>query len=130
MMIEKIKEKGFLIFIAIGVVNTLNNWWISALCSLVLDANLSYAIGYAASLLIGFFLNCRLTFQEKPTLLRLGKYALSYMPNYLIQQGIVFVVVELLAWHKFIAYGAAAVIGMPVTYLILKVFAFAKEKRK
>lgn len=129
-MLDKFKDKGFLIFIVIGVVNTLNNWWISVLFSLLLDANPAYAIGYAASLVIGFFLNCRFTFQERPTLLKLGKYALSYIPNYLIQQGIVFVVVELLAWHTFIAYGVAAVIGMPVTYLILKVFAFAKEKRK
>ncbi len=129
-MLDQLKDRGFLIFVAIGVVNTLNNWWISALCSLALEPNLSYAIGYAASLLIGFFLNCRFTFRERPNLLRLGKYALSYIPNYLIQQGIVFVVVERLAWHRFIAYGAAAVIGMPVTYLILKVFAFAKEKRK
>ncbi len=129
-MFEKLKDKGFLIFIGIGAVNTLNTWWISVLSSLVLDANLAYAIGYAASLLIGFFLNCRLTFREKPTLLRLGKYAISYIPNYLIQQGIVFVVVERLGWHTYIAYGAAAVIGLPITYLILKVFAFAKEKRR
>ncbi len=128
-MLEKLKDKGFLIFIAIGVVNTCNNWWISALSSLMLDANLSYAIGYAASLIIGFFLNCRFTFKDRPTPLKLGKYALSYIPNYLIQQGIVFVAVWL-GWHKWIAYGAAAVIGMPITYLILKVFAFAREKRR
>lgn len=128
-MFEKLKDKGFLIFIGVGAVNTLNTWWISVLSSLVLDANPAYVIGYAASLLIGFFLNCRLTFREKPTLLRLGKYAISYIPNYLIQQVIVFAAVWL-GWHRFIAYGAAAVIGLPITYLILKVFAFAKEKRR
>ncbi len=129
-MLEQFKEKSFLVFIGIGILNTLNNWWISALISLLVNANIAYAIGYAAALLIGFWLNCRFTFKARPSWLRLGKYALSYIPNYLIQQVTVWIVLKGLAWHPFMAYAAAAVIGVPVTYLILKVFAFAKEKRK
>ena len=123
-------KKEVLIFLVIGAVNSLNNWIISGLLALIIDSRSAFGLGYLAALIIGYFLNARFTFKKKTSKESLGKYMLSYLPNYLIQQLSVYLIVTLLEWHHLIAYVISAVIGIPLTFILLKFFAFAKGEKR
>lgn len=132
--IKKIKETffsyNFIMFVVIGVINTLNSVWISYLLSLALDANLSFAAGYIISLGIAYILNSVFNFKQKLSFVRFIKFAISYIPNFIIQNVVVIIVYNILGIHKLIAYALAAVIGIPVTFIILKLFAFKSGDKK
>ncbi len=132
--IKKIKETffsyNFIMFVVIGVINTLNSVWISYLLSLALDANLSFAAGYIISLGIAYILNSVFNFKQKLSFVRFIKFAISYIPNFIIQNVVVIIVYNILGIHKLIAYALAAVIGIPVTFIILKLFAFKPGDKK
>ena len=132
--IKKIKgtffSYNFIMFVVIGVINTLNSVWISYLLSLALDANLSFAAGYIISLGIAYILNSVFNFKQKLSFVRFIKFAISYIPNFIIQNVVVIIVYNILGIHKLIAYALAAVIGIPVTFIILKLFAFKSGDKK
>ena len=117
-------------FVIIGVINTLNSVWISYLLSLIFDANLSFVIGYIISLGIAYILNSVFNFKTKLDFIRFIKFAVSYIPNFIIQNVVVIVVYNILGFNKLIAYALAAIIGIPVTFIILKVFAFKVGDKK
>lgn len=132
--IKKIKETffsyNFIMFVVIGVINTLNSVWISYLLSLVLDANLSFVVGYIISLGIAYILNSVFNFKQKLSFVRFIKFAISYIPNFIIQNVVVIIIYNIIGWHKLIAYALAAIIGIPVTFIILKLFAFKVGDKK
>ena len=103
-LINKIKEvffsKQFIMFVFIGVINTFN----------------------------GVILNSYVTFKEKLEFNKFIKFAVSYIPNFIIQNIVVFIVFNMMGLHKLIAYGLAAVIGVPITFVFMKFFAFKKNK--
>ena len=119
----------FFRFLVIGVVNTFNGvlfaWLYSDL--LHLQENVAFVAGYLTSLLINYVLNSLYTFHEKLAFSRLWKFAVSYVPNFLIQNACVFVFFNLLGWPNLAAYIIAAVIGVPLTFLMMKVFTFKKR---
>ena len=98
--IKKIKETffsyNFIMFVVIGVINTLNSVWISYLLSLALDANLSFAAGYIISLGIAYILNSVFNFKQKLSFVRFIKFAISYIPNFIIQNVVVIIVYNIL----------------------------------
>ena len=121
-------SRDFLVFLAIGAINTLNGTLFSYLYSLLFDANIAFILGYLSSLLIGYILNSIFTFKEKLSFIRLFKTAVSYIPNFLIQNLVVLLIYNVLGLHRLIAYALAALIGLPLTFLLMKFFAFAKPK--
>lgn len=131
-MLELIKslffKKDFILFVAIGGINTLTSILVSYLISGWFDPNLSYVIGYAVGFLVSYLLNSRFTFCEELSFVKLGKYALATVPNFLIQNGVVILCYNILGWHKLIAYVLAAAIGVPVTFLLQKFFTFQKGR--
>lgn len=88
---------------------------------------LSFAVGYLTTLLLSFFINCGFTFGAKPSFAKYIKYIVSYIPNFLIQCGSVLLLHNILGLWEVIAYLLAAIIGVPVTYLLMKVFTFKKQ---
>lgn len=112
---------------AIGVVNTANTAIFSHLFNMFLNKNLSGSFGYAVALVIGYFLNCLLVFKANPDFLNFLKYAISYIPNFLIYTVISLIAINLFGLETIIATALAAVIGVPVTFVILKIFAFNKK---
>ena len=128
--LDKIKnlflKKDFIIFVSIGVINTLTTIVLSALFADLLGVNVSYVVGYLAGFLVSYLLNSHFTFCEKLAWGKLAKYAIATVPNFLIQNGVVFVVYNLLGWHNIIASVLAAAIGVPVTFLLQKFFTFKK----
>lgn len=128
--IHKIKRlflnKEFIIFIIIGGINTINGVIFSYIYSSLLNENLAFIIGYISGLIISYLLNSYITFKEKLSFTKFIKFGVSYIPNFIIQNIVVVVAFNILDLHKLIAYSLAAIIGIPVTFILLKFFAFKK----
>jgi HAD superfamily phosphoserine phosphatase-like hydrolase len=129
--IKKLKaifySRDFLYFLAIGIINTVNGTIFAYLYSLIFNVNAAFMAGYLTSLTISYFLNSFITFRSSLTPLKYIKFCISYIPNFIIQNLAVILFYNLFGWHKLIAYLLAAIIGIPVTFLLMKFFAFKKK---
>ncbi len=127
---EKLKStflsKEFIVFVAVGVFCTLFNVVFSAIYRLFIPSTtLAFLPGYVTSNVVSYMLNSFITFKERLSFGRFMKYFVSYIPNFIIQTVIVFVFSLLFPeLHSIFAYIAAAIIGVPVTYVIMKIFTF------
>ncbi|WP_270566981.1 GtrA family protein, partial [Clostridium beijerinckii] len=65
--------------------------------------------------------------KEKLQLNKFIKFAISYIPNFIIQNIVVIIVFNLMGLNKLIAYLLAAIIGVPITFILMKFFAFSKK---
>lgn len=124
---EMFFRKEFVLFLIIGIVNTFNGTLFSFLFSYLYNANIAFIIGYLCGLIIAYLLNSYIVFHKTLSLSRFWRFAISYIPNFLIQNILVFFIYNQWHYDKMIAYVSAAVIGIPITFLLLKVFAFQKQ---
>ena len=121
-------SRSFLIFLLIGGINTFDCTILASfLIWTGIDGNLAFNIGYITSNIIAYWLNSMFLFPEPLRLARYGRFFLSYIPNYLIQNIIVFIVYNLLGLPSVVSFLLAAVIGLPVTFLLVKLFAFQRR---
>jgi len=118
-------SKQFIIFILIGIVNTFNGTIFSYLYSNFLIANIAFFPGYISGLLISYILNSFITFKENLNFRKLIKFIISSLPNFIIQY-IVVIICNNLGLHKLFTYMLAAIIGVPITFLLMKFFTFKK----
>lgn len=129
-LIEKLKKtffnKEFMLFIIIGVINTFNGVVFSFIYSSLLNENLAFVLGYISGLIVSYILNSYITFKEKLSFTKFIKFGVSYIPNFIIQNIVVLITFNIMGLHKLIAYCLAAIIGIPVTFILLKFFAFKK----
>lgn len=129
-IMDKIKKiflnKEFIFFIGIGLINTFNGVVFSFIYSSLLNENLAFVLGYISGLAISYILNSYITFKEKLSFTKFIKFGISYIPNFIIQNIVVIITFNILGLHKLIAYCLAAIIGIPVTFILLKFFAFKK----
>lgn len=131
---EKLKKmlfsKEFLSFVGIGVACTLLNVIFSALYRIFIpDTLFAFLPGYVTANIVSYLLNSLITFKERLNFIRYIKYFISYIPNFVIQTILVFVYTLLFPNSPDIwAYAVAAVIGVPVTFIIMKIFTFRKKK--
>lgn len=133
--IEKFKElfftKQFICFVAVGCINTLNGMLFPFLFSYIMNANIAYAISYIPSLTISYFLNSIVTFSDRDfSFVKYVKFCVSYVPNFIIQNISFFLVFNLAGLPKIVAILLASVIGIPLTFLIMKFFTFGKGKKE
>lgn len=130
-IVQKFKNtfytKEFVTFLIIGVINTFNGTVFSYLYSSFLNENIAFIVGYISGLIISYLLNSLITFKEKLQLNKFIKFALSYLPNFIIQNVVVIIVFNLMGLNKLIAYLLAAIIGVPITFILMKFFAFRKK---
>lgn len=129
-IINKFKDiffsKEFIIFVIIGVINTLNGVVFSYIYSNFFNENIAFILGYISGLIISYILNSYVTFKESLNFDKFIKFTISYVPNFVIQNIIVLIVFNIMGMHKLIAYGLAAIIGVPITFIFMKFFAFNK----
>lgn len=129
--IEKFKDtflsKQFIIFVIIGIINTFNGTVFSYIYSSFFNENIAFIFGYISGLIISYILNSFITFKEKFAFKKFIKFAISYIPNFIIQYIVVLIVFNLMGLNKLIAYLLAAIIGVPVTFVLMKFFAFNKN---
>lgn len=114
----------FLRFILCGGFNVLTGVGFAWGFSFLLQANAAFVAGYLLSLFFSYLLNASVTFHARPTLPAFLRYAIAYLPNFLIQNLTVALIYNLLAWPKLLAYLLSALLGIPLTFLALKCFAF------
>lgn len=129
-LVKKVKEayfnKEFILFIIIGGVNTLAGTGFSWMYSQMLNSIAAFVAGYVTATLVAYTLNSTFTFKKKWQFKDLIKYAMSCIPNFLIQFAVVYITVSILGLYKLWGYLLAAIIGVPVTFIILKGFVFKK----
>ena len=133
-MIKKIKDnfftKQFFTFVLVGIVNTFAGTLFSILYSKVFQPNVAFIIGYLSGTIVSFILNSIFTFKSKITIKKYPSFLLNVIPNFIIQNITVYLVYNL--WHKeeLIAYIIAAIVGIPVTFLLLKYNTFRRTHEK
>jgi len=119
----------FIRFLIIGCINALNGVLFAYLFSLVLPSQIAFVCGYLVSLTISYFLNSFFTFRQRLSFGKMIKFFLSYIPNFLIQNIVVYVVCSLLKLPAITGYVLAAAIGIPVTFLLLKIYTFRNKAK-
>jgi len=130
-------NREFLMFLIVGVINTLSNVVFSSIYRNIMSAvipgmgeewytNIAFYPGYVTSNVTAYLLNSYLTFKEKLGFVKYLKFFASYIPNFLIQAVIVGLYTAFVNGPGEIAYALAAIIGVPVTFVLMKVFAFKK----
>jgi HAD superfamily phosphoserine phosphatase-like hydrolase len=128
---EKIKKNylsgEFFLFVFCGGMGTLTNFIFSMAISTKLNATLSYVFGYAISLFVAYALNARLIFKAKCRMSGFLKFVLSYVPNFVILFTFVAIFLNLFHWNKILVYALAGILGLPITYVLVKILAFGKR---
>jgi len=120
--------RAFLLFLVIGCINTFDcTLFAKVLIYFGLAANLAFNVGYLLSNIIAYWLNSVFVFYSELSLSRYIKFFLSYVPNYIIQNIIVFIFYNLIGVPDFVSFLIAAVLGIPVTFLLVKIFAFGQH---
>ena len=120
--------REFLLFLVIGCVNTFNSTLLAWLYAFIVeDRNLAFNCGYLTSCAVAYWLNSVFVFPEPLSFRRLVRFFVSYIPNYIIQNIIVLIFYNFLGFHPIVSYLIAAVLGVPVTFLCVKIFAFGRK---
>lgn len=121
-------SRQFLLFLFVGCINTFNGILFSMLFNAIFDPNTSFVCGYLLSLSINYILNSHITFKDKNlSFIKFIKFAIAYIPNFLIQNLCVIIIYNIMHWDKLIAYTLAAIIGIPITFLLTKFFVFIRR---
>lgn len=118
---------SFIRFLMVGGLSTILTTIFSALYdNLITPVELAFSLGYLSTTICSFFANCKFTFKKQPSFGRFLKYVVSYIPNFLVQLGCVALFHTVLGMPEILSYLVAAIIGVPVTYLLMKIFTFKK----
>ncbi len=123
-------SKGFLEFCALGLINTFNDSffsWMYSLIPIVGRGNLAAVLGYVTALSIAYLLSCRVIFKSKPGFKSYVRFVISYIPNFIIFYLVTFITINTWHLHQFWATAIAAAAGGPITYVIIKIYAFRKK---
>ncbi len=117
-------NKEFITFILIGIFNTLGGSVFSVMYSYAFNVNVAFVLGYLTSLMVAYFLNSKFNFKKSLSLVGLIRFSVSYIPNFIIQNLCVLFLYNYLSWNKILVYFLAAIIGVPITFVFLKIYAF------
>ncbi|MGI6329232.1 MAG: HAD-IB family phosphatase [Bacilli bacterium] len=123
-------NRDFLLFIFCGGIGTLSNFVISLMISFFINPTMAYVIGYSLSIFITYYLNIKLIFNKQFNSKELIKFIISYIPNFLILFSFVAIFLNIFNWSKIIVYALAGLLGLPITYILVKLFAFVKGVEK
>jgi putative flippase GtrA len=59
-------------------------------------------------------------------MLGFAKLVIAYLPNFAIQFSFVFIFINMVGWNKFLVYAFATALAIPITFLLVKFYAFRK----
>lgn len=122
-------SRKFAYFCILGVINTFHDAFYSWLAHFILQENVAAVVGYLIALTIGFFINCRFIFKRQPTIRRYIRYGISYLPNFIIYFLVTFITINTMGLPQFWGTVLAALAGGPITFFIIKVYAFGKGSK-
>ncbi len=123
-VLKKFFNKNFLIYSLIGAINTFNTAALSALLALVLEDNVAGYLGYILSLSIGYIYNAKINFHRRVSARDYLRFMVSYIPNFLIYALITTIAISSWNWPPFWATVFAALAGVPLTYGLMRFYAF------
>lgn len=119
-------QKEFLLFVIVGLINTINGIFFASLFSLILNSTVAFIFGYGCSLLVSYILNSTFVFKHALSLIKFIKFCISYIPNFLIQFIMVLVFIHYFHLYEVLVYTISAALGVPITFLMVKFFALKK----
>ena len=122
-------SKKFIGYCLIGIVNTFNTAFFSWLAHFRVQENVAAYIGYFISLTINYILNSMIVFKSRLALRRYFRFLLSYVPNFFIYTLVSLLTINVMQINQFWATLLATAAGAPVTFVIIKLFAFGNKAK-
>ena len=122
-------SKKFMGYCLIGIINTFNTAFFSWLAHLKLQENISAYIGYFILLTINYILNSVIVFKNRLNLRRYFRFLLSYVPNFIIYTLVSLLTINVMQINQFWATMLATAAGAPITFVIIKLFAFGNKAK-
>lgn len=119
--------KKFIGFCAIGIVNIFNTAFFSWLSHHIMQENVAANLGYAVSLTVNYILNSLTVFKKPLSFKRYFRFIISYLPNFLIYFLVTLLTINTLRLPQFWGTVLAAMAGGPITFIILKLYAFGNK---
>mgnify|MGYP003304023673 FL=1 len=117
----------FIKFCILGIFNTVVHGILSKIFSLVLQPNAAFALGFFGSNVIAFLLNSYVIFNKPASLKRYIRFLIAYIPYFTIGFLVTFITINTLKLPQFTATVLAAVAGGPITFVIMRVYAFGRK---
>jgi phosphoserine phosphatase/putative flippase GtrA len=127
--LQALSDPAFLRFLMVGGINATCGVVFSYVISLFVKSKLgAFALGYALSLIVSYFLNGVITFKEIAfSFKQFIRFCVSYIPNFIIIFSIVHVLADVFKLYSLFAYALASILAAPVTFLMLSKFTFTKR---
>ncbi len=122
-------SKKFIGYCLIGIVNTFNTAFFSWLAHFRVQENVAAYIGYFISLTINYILNSIIVFKNRLALRRYFRFLLSYVPNFFIYTLVSLLTINVMQINQFWATVLATAAGAPITFVIIKLFAFGNKAK-
>ena len=94
-----------------------------------MQENVAAYIGYFISLTVNYILNSIIVFKNRLALKRYFRFLLSYVPNFFIYTLVSLLTINVLQINQFWATVLATAAGAPVTFVIIKLFAFGNKAK-
>lgn len=130
----KFWEQSFFRFLVVGGVNTALGYLLTLFLRLslfsevpkwvllanVLEFDVSNTVMFITLLPLAYTLQAVFAFRQPWRFRRLMIYPLSSIPNYLLQQGFILLFETALSIPYIIAYGLAAILPIPLMYIVVK----------
>lgn len=108
-------------FIIIGGFNTIHNFvWYNLFLSMGIPYQLAFTFAFALAMTASFFLNTKFAFKTKPTLKKFIQFPVTALPNFLISQLGLMLLVDRLGFEKGISGLLASLAAIPVTFLVTR----------
>ena len=120
-------SKKFIGYCLIGIINTFNTAFFSWLAHFKVQENIAAYIGYFISLTINYILNSIIVFKNRLNLRRYLRFLLSYVPNFIIYTLVSLLTINIIQINQFWATVLATAAGAPITFVIIKLFAFGSR---
>jgi putative flippase GtrA len=130
----KLWEQSFFRFLVVGGVNTALGYGFTLLLRLgffsedpkwvllpnILEFDVSNTVMFLMLFPVSYTLQAVYAFRQPWRFRRLMIYPLSSIPNYLLQQGFILLFETALSIPYIIAYGLAAILPIPLMYIVVK----------
>ena len=122
-------SKKFIGYCLIGIINTFNTAFFSWLAHFKVQENIAAYIGYFISLTINYILNSIIVFKNRLNFRRYFRFLLSYVPNFVIYTLVSLLTINVMQINQFWATVLATAAGAPITFVIIKLFAFGNKAK-
>jgi len=121
----------FIVFLFIGGLNTIVGVSVAEISTkFIHNVNLNLICGFIVGTVFSYILNSKLAFKESLSFIKYIKCVVSYLPNLLVQIGLAYVLNRKLGVSTLITFILTAILGIPITFLMLRFFTFIKGKPK